>query len=59
MLHRDIIIMQKVLSEIDIGIDMMGQEMLDDFLADEKLKRAISMTVLNIGELVKICLMRR
>lgn len=53
MLHRDKIIIQKILSEIDIGIDMMGKEKLDGFLADEKLKRAISMTVLNIGELVK------
>ncbi|MCM1143318.1 MAG: DUF86 domain-containing protein [Lachnoclostridium sp.] len=32
---------------------MMGKENLNDFLADEKLKRAISMTILNIGELVK------
>lgn len=53
MLHRDKVIIQKVLSEIDIGMDMMGKENLDDFLADEKLKRAISMTILNIGELVK------
>lgn len=53
MLHRDQIIIQKILSEIDVGIDMMGKAELNDFLADEKLKRAISMTVLNIGELVK------
>lgn len=53
MLHRDKIIIQKIISEIDVGIDMMGKEELDDFLTDEKLKRAISMTVLNIGELVK------
>lgn len=53
MQHRDKIIIQKILSEIDIGIGMMGKEKLDAFLADEKLKRAISMTVLNIGELVK------
>ncbi|MBD5458020.1 MAG: DUF86 domain-containing protein [Lachnospiraceae bacterium] len=53
MLHRDKVIIQKVLSEIDIGMDMMGKENLDDFLTDEKLKRAISMTILNIGELVK------
>lgn len=53
MLHRDKIIIQKIVSEIDIGIDMMGKEKLEDFLADEKLKRAVSMTVLNIGELVK------
>lgn len=53
MLRRDQIIIQKIVSEIDVGIDMMGKAQLDDFLADEKLKRAISMTVLNIGELVK------
>ena len=53
MLHRDQIIIQKILSEIDVGMDMMEKTKLKDFLADEKLKRAISMTVLNIGELVK------
>ena len=53
MLHRDQIIIQKILSEIDVGMDMMGKTELKDFLADEKLKRAISMTVLNIGELIK------
>lgn len=53
MLHRDQIIIQKILSEIDVGIDMMDKAELNVFLADEKLKRAISMTVLNIGELVK------
>lgn len=45
MQHRDKIIIQKILSEIDIGIGMMGKEELDAFLDDEKLKRAISMTV--------------
>lgn len=53
MLHRDKIMIQKILSEINVGLDMMGDETLESFLADEKLKRAISMTVLNIGELVK------
>lgn len=53
MQHRDKVIIRKILSEIDIGIDMLGKEKLRDFLMDEKLKRAISMTVLNIGELIK------
>lgn len=53
MQHRDRTIIQKILSEIDIGIAMVGDEELDAFLSDEKLKRAVSMTVLNIGELVK------
>lgn len=53
MQHRDRTIIQKIISEIDIGIDMMGNDEIEKFLADEKLKRAISMTVLNIGELAK------
>lgn len=53
MLHRDKIIIQKVLAEIKIGFEMMGDIGLEEFLQDEKLKRAISMTVINIGELVK------
>ena len=53
MLRRDFTIIKKILLEIDIGMDMMGTETLDNYLMDEKLKRAISMTVLNIGELVK------
>ena len=32
---------------------MLGSATLEEFLHDEKLKRAISMTVINIGELVK------
>ena len=53
MLHRDKIIITKVVSEINIGCDMLGIVTLEEFLNDEKLKRAISMTVINIGELVK------
>lgn len=53
MQHRDKIILQKVIGEIDIGIEMLGQTSLQDFLLDEKLKRAVGMTVINIGELVK------
>lgn len=53
MLHRDKVVIQKILSEINIGFELMGETTLDDFLNDEKLKRAISMTVVNIGELIK------
>ena len=53
MQRRDKIILRKVISEIDIGIEMLGQTSLRDFLLDEKLKRAVGMTVINIGELVK------
>ena len=53
MQHRDRVIIQKVISEIDIGLDMLGDTALDDFLSDEMMKRAVGMTVINIGELVK------
>lgn len=53
MSRRDKIILQKVISEIKIGNNMLGDTQLEEFLQDEKLKRAISMTVINIGELIK------
>lgn len=53
MQHRDKIILQKVISEIDIGFQMLVDAALEEFSSDEKLKRAISMTVINIGELIK------
>ena len=53
MQHRDKTIIVKVLSEIDIGYSMLGKATLEEFLDDEKLKRAVCMTVINIGELIK------
>lgn len=53
MEHRDRVILQKVLSEIEIAQKMMGNCSLEQFEQNEMLKRAVSMTVINIGELVK------
>lgn len=53
MQHRDRIILQKILSEIDIAFEMLGDCNESTFVNDEKLKRAVGMTVINIGELVK------
>ncbi len=53
MQHRDIVIINKVLAEIDIGVELLGTAALEEFSNDEKLKRAVSMTVINIGELIK------
>ena len=53
MQRRDFIILIKILKEIDIAFEMLGKADINTFLADEKLKRAVSMTVINIGELVK------
>lgn len=48
MRRRDEIVIKKVLSEIEIGLEMLGDTDLDAFLGDEKLKRALGMTVINI-----------
>ena len=53
MQHRDTIIIQKILSEIDIAFEMLGDCDELSFVNDEKLKRAVGMTVINIVELVK------
>lgn len=53
MQRRDGIILQKIIDEIGIGTKLLGDASLDDFLQDEMQKRAIGMTVINIGELVK------
>lgn len=50
MRHRDEIILCKVISEINIAHDMLGMATLEEFLNDEKLKRAVSRTVINIAE---------
>lgn len=53
MQHRDKVILEKIISEIDIAIKIMGVRKVSEFLEDETVKRAIGMTVINIGELVK------
>ncbi|MCR5755805.1 MAG: DUF86 domain-containing protein [Acetatifactor sp.] len=53
MQHRDKIILQKIISEIEIGTEIIGELSLEEFLSDEKVKRAVGMTVINIGELIK------
>lgn len=53
MQRRDYIVLTKIIAEIDVADAMLGDASLEDFLEDEKLKRAISMTIINIGELIK------
>ena len=53
MEHRNQVILRKVLSEIDIASQFLSDCTLEEFTADELLKRAVCMTVINIGELVK------
>lgn len=53
MERRDRIILQKVLSEIRVAQEMMDNCTLEAFEQNEMLMRAVGMTVINIGELVK------
>lgn len=53
MQRRDKIILQKIVSEIEIIADFFENMSREEFLADEKTKRAIGMTAINVGELTK------
>ena len=53
MENRDRIILQKVLSEIEVARTMMDGCNMEQFKQNEMLMRAVGMTVINIGELVK------
>ena len=53
MNYRDVQIIKKITQEIDIASEMIEEKNLDDFLYNEMLKRAVCMTVINIGELIK------
>lgn len=53
MQHRDITILKKIVSELDVALDMITGTDFEKFNSNELLKRAMCMTVINIGELVK------
>lgn len=53
MQHRDKTILIKIIDELDVALDMIADKDFDIFDSDEILKRAMCMTVINIGELVK------
>lgn len=53
MNNRDRQILNKILQEIEIALSMVNGVTEHSFLDDEKLKRAVCMTLINIGELVK------
>ena len=53
MNNRDYRILIKLIEEIVLIAEMIKDYSLDQFINDEKTKRAVSMTLINIGELVK------
>ena len=50
---RDAQISEKILSEIAVARELLGGISPEQFLTDERTARAVSMTLINIGELVK------
>lgn len=53
MQHKDQIILQKMLEEIAVMESLLGCITYEEFDAQEEKKRAVAMTVINIGELAK------
>ena len=53
MNNRDLQICEKILSEIGVLKSLLNNISLEEFCADEKTSRAVCMTLINIGELVK------
>jgi len=54
MLRRDRIAIQKIIHELQIGMELLGSTAFSTFEGNEMLKRAIAMTVINVGELTKV-----
>ena len=53
MTSRDSQILTKILSEIAVAGQLIEGVSMESFINDERTARAISMTLINIGELVK------
>lgn len=53
MQHRDRTVLIKILNEISVALEIMNNINYEEFNGNEMMKRAICMTVINIGELVK------
>lgn len=51
---RDHVLLKKILSEANIISDLIIEHDCESFVSDERTKRAVCMTLINIGELVKL-----
>ena len=51
---RDYILLKKILGEADMIADLISGYDCESFIKDEKTKRAVCMTLVNIGEMVKL-----
>jgi len=50
---RDTIVARKIINEIDVVNEFISEMTVEDFYEDNKTQRAVSMTLINIGELTK------
>ena len=53
MQHSDMIIIRKILGEIDFATGRIEELSLELFMADEDAQHAVGMAAINVGELVK------
>jgi len=53
MQHKDKILLQKIILEINKILEFLGDETLEEFLTDEKNKYAGAMASVKIGEFIK------
>ena len=54
MKHRDKIVIQKIISEINVGLQIFNNISFEEFDNNEIIKRAVCMTAINVGELMKL-----
>lgn len=53
MLHRDVIILQKIIREIDYATARVSNMDLETFLIDDDAQHGVGMAAINVGELIK------
>lgn len=53
MLHKDEIIIEKIIKEINFATKRLKGMSQEDFITDEDAQHAVGMAAINIGELVK------
>lgn len=53
MQRKDFIIINKIVDELNVVIDAVGDMSFGEFDSQEMFKRGVCMTVINVGELVK------
>jgi len=52
--NKDSALLQKILDEANIIAELINGYDCESFIEDEKTKRAVCMTLINIGEMVKL-----